>query len=225
VGEPIFSPGHILPDLNEDQESHVALEQCYREVLPEMSEAQFRKSDYVDQLSTSIQFSRDERNKFKEALAKAGKARHDTAPHLHPAECVRVMRAWLGFFGVRVDNWLWVQAALMGDWIKVPWREALAAAKYLQEGREKRYMPTNHQGLPRITRRGMIPESRAGWVDNWMARPKNDVAILGAYTFAMLENESQKTTSCSSFVGDGCMCYLVCEAQVLPSGISTERRQ
>jgi hypothetical protein len=73
----------------------------------------------------------------------------------------------------------------------------------------------------------MIPESRGGWVGNYMARPKNDITVPGVRTFtiAMLDQEHQKVTSCSDFIGDGCMYYLVLEAQVLQTGISTDKLQ
>jgi hypothetical protein len=111
----------------------------------------------------------------------------------------------------------------MREWIRIPLRETLTAATYLQECRGRRCVPTNHRALPGITARGMIPESRAGWVGDWMARPKRDVAIPGAYTFVSLENEHQKPTSCSDFIGDSCVNCLACETQVLPSGISTRQ--
>jgi hypothetical protein len=56
-------PATSYPTEFNEQENQFALQRCYGEVLPEMSEAQFRKSDYMEQLSASVQFSREEQNK------------------------------------------------------------------------------------------------------------------------------------------------------------------
>jgi hypothetical protein len=102
VGIPIFHPGTILPDLNvdEDEETHFALEHCYREVMPEMSEAQFLMSNCVEMLNTCVQFSHKKRTE----LTRERTARYNGAQHAHPPERVLVVRAWLGLFGVRADN-------------------------------------------------------------------------------------------------------------------------
>jgi hypothetical protein len=71
----------------------------------------------------------------------------------------------------------------------------------------------------------MIPESRAAWQDNYMARPKDGFTVPGVCAFTQLEKEHQKVTSCSDFLGDGCMYYLAFETQVFPSGTSSDTLQ
>jgi hypothetical protein len=94
---------------------------------------------------------------------------------------------------------------------------------YFRQGKEKRFVPTNHQVLPRITKYGKIPESRAGWQDNYMTRPEKNVVTPGVCTFVRLQDQHANATSCSSPIGDGLMCYFCFETQVAPSGVSTDQ--
>jgi hypothetical protein len=151
AGESVFASDTVVLDLA-DQESEISPKLCCRAVMAEMSEALFRQTDYMDRLSASVKFNRAKHNVLVEEFASEEKARYENAGFAHPAICLHVLRAWLLLLGASAENWLWTKATIVGEWLKIPWREALAAAKYFQEGKAKRYVPSNHQVLPCITK-------------------------------------------------------------------------
>jgi hypothetical protein len=86
-----------------------------------------------------------------------------------PEACVKTsmlaLRAWFEQWDVDADRWQWRKATLTGGWIKIPWHDTMTAVQFLLEGFERRYVATNHQMIPGITRHGRAAESRGGWTD------------------------------------------------------------
>jgi hypothetical protein len=219
-GSSIFLEDDVLPDNVEHLNIVTRLRHSAEDVLDEIDEATFLATSYVGDLVNSDSFSRAR----CVTLVWGEKPGVDyTNAHLVTREeTLLTFRAWLSCFNAPIDRWLWRQARVGGEWCRIPWRTGVSAEQHVRDGRERRYVPTSYQVLPGITRRGSIPESRAGRTDNYMTRPKSPVVVPGVWTFTQLIKERDRAGSCADFLGDGCVCYLVVVVQVVPSGISTD---
>jgi hypothetical protein len=135
------------------------------------------------------------------------------------------LRAWLfNFAAVHCDNWCWKSARMVKGWIRIPCVCAKTPGNYLRLGYERRCAPTYHQMLPGIPQFGHIPESRDGCLDSMMTRLGSN---SGCQTFEFTRTCNEQhlgTGAANDIVGDGCVCYLPLEMQVLPTCTSHDSK-
>jgi hypothetical protein len=104
---------------------------------------------------------------------------------------------------------------------QVPIRGAETAEQYLLEGRETRRVASHSQTLPCFATCRALPESRAGWADGYMCRPKAEQTATGVYTFLHLHQWEHAVTY-SDPIGDGNLYAFCLEVQVVLEGVSRD---
>jgi hypothetical protein len=69
------------------------------------------------------------------------KERYDDADAgITPQMIARAVRVWLFLVDSPADNWEWAKSTVMGEWIRIPWREIDTPEGYLKrEGRRGTY--------------------------------------------------------------------------------------
>jgi hypothetical protein len=219
-GSSIF-PDDELPDPGGDVTIRTNLRMSVGNVLDEDSEEHFLTTSYMEKLMDSDNFGKERRKNLWNN--ERPEVNYEDAPRIHPRETLLTIRAWLNCYNALVDPCLWRKTRLEGEWFRIPWRAGVSTEQHVEDGRERRFVPTSRQVLPGMARHGSILESRPGWTDNYVTRPKGPVMVPDVRAFTQLMKEHNRAGSCSDFLGDGCVCYLVLEVQVLPLGTSTDQ--
>jgi hypothetical protein len=110
-----------------------------------------------------------------------------------PQYVVRSIREWLRAVGVHADVWEWLISTEQEGWIRTPLSGVRTAEQYITAGWETRCVPIRSQTLPCIADSCFqgsktVPETRTGWVDNYMCRQWANPNPARIYTFCQLED-------------------------------------